>query len=125
MSSKLLGCFRYRLSKVVSLQGLIIVWEDSLFPSHAVFYGDEFLDNSQQETIQINTREILIETRKNKPHYTYTYLPYELRNREELIGTLYMVYVVGFHANSEDFSANNIDLLIERLFCYEREYLEG
>ena len=82
MSSKLLGCHRYRLSKVVSPQELIIVWEDSLFHLHIVFYGDEFLDNSQQETIRIKMREILIEDRKSNPHYTYKCLLYELRNHE-------------------------------------------
>ena len=83
-----------------------------MFPLRAVFYGDEFLGNSQQET-------------RNNPHYTYTCLPYELRNCEGLIGTLYMDYVVGFQANPEDFSANNIniDLLTDRLLCHEREYL--
>ena len=85
-----------------------------MFCLHAVFYRDEFLDNSQQET-------------RNNPHYTYTCLPYELRNCEGLIGTLYMDYVVGFHANPEDFSANNIniDLLTNRLLCYEREYFDS
>ena len=42
MSIKLLGCLNYRLKKVVP-QKIVIVWQDTSFRIHAVFYGDDFL----------------------------------------------------------------------------------
>ena len=107
MSSKLLGSLQYRLRKVVS-QSLVIVWQDSLFRLHAVFYGNEFLNNFEQEIIKINMREILIHNRKNNPNYFYTCFPYELRKQENYAYKLYMDYVIDFIAKPGDFEENGI-----------------
>ena len=125
MSDKLLKSLQYGLSKVVP-QKLAVVWEDSLFRLHAVFYGNEFLNNSEQEIIKTNTREILIHNRKNKPNYSYTCLPYELRKQVNCAyGTnLCMDYVIGFHTKSDDFEENGIDLLTDRLLSFERNFLD-
>ena len=64
MSSKLLGSLQYRLSKVVP-QNLIILWQDSLFRIHAVFYSKELLSDHEREVVKVHTREILISNRKN------------------------------------------------------------
>ena len=123
MSSKLLGRLQHRLSKVVP-QHLVFVWEDYLFHLQAVFYGDEFLNNGRQEAIKTNTRETLTHNRKNNPNCSYMCLPYELKKHKTWNGTLYMDYVIGFHANPDDFSEIMIDLLADRLLSFERDFLD-
>ena len=88
MNSKLLGSLQYKLRRVVP-QSLVIVWQDSLFRLHAVFYGNEFLNSFEQEIIKTNTREILIHNRKNNRNYSYTCLSYELRKQENYGYTLH------------------------------------
>ena len=46
------------MSKVVP-QKLIVVWQDSNFRVHAVFYDVEFLSNSEQDVIKSNTKDFL------------------------------------------------------------------
>lgn len=124
MSSKLLGCLQYRLGKVIS-QDLRIVWEDTLFRIHVVFYGNEFLNESERDVVIKNAREILIHNRKNNPEYWCTCLPYELRREKHCTSTLYMDYVILLTAKPGDFQENGIDLLPDRQLCYENNYFEG
>ena len=75
MSSKLLGCLQYTLTKVVH-QNLVIVWQDTSFRIHAPFYGDKFLNDSERDTTKAHSREILIHNHKNNPNYWCTCLPF-------------------------------------------------
>ena len=52
----------------------MIVWKDASFRIHAVFYGNEFFSDSEQDVVQANVREILIHNRKNNPNYWCTCL---------------------------------------------------
>ena len=115
---------QYRLSKVTP-QNLIIVWQDSLFRIHAVFYGDEFLDDHEREVVKVRIREILFSNHHNNTNYSYTCLPYELRREKHCNTSLYMDYVISFHAPPDNFQENGIDLLSDRLVCFERNYFEG
>ena len=83
MSSKLIGCLNYKISKVINPQHFVIVWQDSQFQIHAVFYGNSFLNKSQTQIVRDSTKEILLQNRKNNPFYSYTCLPSELRNEEK------------------------------------------
>ena len=83
MSSKLLGCLNYKISKVIKPQHFVIVWQDSQFRIRVVFYGNSFLNKSQRQIVRDSAKEILFQTRKNNPFYSYTCLPYELRNEEK------------------------------------------
>ena len=105
----MLGSLQYRLSKVVA-QTLITVWQDSLFRIHAVFYGNEYLNDHKREVVKVHTREILISNRKNNTDYSYTSLPYELRREKHCNTSLYMDYVISFHALLDDIQQNGIDL---------------
>ena len=124
MSCKIIGSLRLKLSKVISPQYLHIVYLDSDLRLHAVFYGEDFLDESQFEIIRKITREILIENKKKNPWFSYTCLPYELKQRKGGGGELYMDYVVVLSVHPDDFASNKIDLLPERQFFHEREFLD-
>ena len=68
----------------------------------------------------------MLANKRNNPNYTYTSLPYELRNyNSSTTTTLYMEYIVGFNTDPGDFSANKINLLSDRLLYYESEYFNG
>ena len=122
MSSKLRGCFQYRLNKVVH-QNLRTVWQDTSFRIHAVFYGDKFLNDSERDTVKGHSREILIHSRKNNPDYWFTYLPYEL-TQEKLCGSsLCMDYVIIFPGIPSDFQENGIDFLPDRQIKLEKYIL--
>ena len=125
MSGKIIGSLRFTLSKPISPQYLHILYLDSDFRLHTIFYGKDFLDESQFEIIRKNTREILIENKKNNPWLSYTCLPYELKQHKGAGGELYMDYVIVFHVNPPDFSSNKIDLTPERQFSYEREFINN
>ena len=83
MSSKLLGCLNYKISKVIKPQHFVIVSQDSQFRIRVVFYGNSFLSKSQRQIVRDSAKEILFQTRKNNPFYSYTCLPYQLRNEEK------------------------------------------
>ena len=86
----------------------------------------EYLNNSEQDVIKSNTKELLIHNRKNNPNYTCICLPYEFRKESNYAysTSFYMDYVIAFHTNPRDFQANGIDLVSDRLLLFEREYLE-
>ena len=69
MSTKFLRSLQYRLSKVVP-QNLVIAWQDTLFRIHAVFYGNEILNNHEREVVKVHAKEILISNRKNNTNYS-------------------------------------------------------
>ena len=102
MSSKLLSCFQYRLGKTVS-QDLRIVWEDTSFRVDVVFYGNDFLDESESDVVIKSACKILIHNRKNNPKYWCTCFPYELRRENHCASTLYMDYLILVTAKLGDF----------------------
>ena len=68
---RLLLIKKVRLGKVVS-QDLRIVWEDTSFCIHVVFYGNEFLNESERNVVIKSTHESaheLIHNHKNGPKY--------------------------------------------------------
>lgn len=125
MCGKIIGCLRYTLSRVISPQYLHIVYLDSDLRLHAAFYGNDFLDDTQLETVRMNTRNILTENKKTNSLLSCTCLPYQLRQRKGIDGDLYMDYLAAFRITPEGFSTNNIDLLLERQLFYEREFLDA
>ena len=64
MSSKLIGCLNYKISKVINPQHFVIVWQDSQFRIHTVFYGNSFLNKSQTQFVRDSTKEILFKIGK-------------------------------------------------------------
>ena len=123
MSSKLLGCLQYRLNKVVH-QNVIIVWQDTSFRIHAVFYGDNFFNDFEGDTVKAHSREILFHNPKNNPNYWCTCLPYELKQEKLCGSSLYMDYVIICQGIPSDFQENGMDLLPHRQIMLEKIYFE-
>ena len=59
MSSKLLACLNYKILKVIKPEHFVIVWQDSQFRIHAVFYQNSFLNKSQRQIVWDSAKEIL------------------------------------------------------------------
>ena len=125
MSSKIIGCTFFTLSRKISPQYLHIVYLDSDLNFHTVFYGNDFLNECQVETVRRLVRDVLIENKKSNSLLSYTCLPYELKQRKGVGGCLYMDYLVAFLVSSENFLSNEIDLLPEREIFYEKEFIDG
>ena len=102
----------------------MIVWKDASFRIHAVFYGNEFFSDSEQDVVQANVREILIHNRKNNPNYWCTCLPYEFNRANSGSFILYMDYVILCLARPGDFQENAVDLLPERQLFLEKSYIK-
>ena len=79
---------------------------DSDLNFHAVFYGNDFLNECQVETVRGLMRDVLIEKKKSNSLLSCTCLPYELKQRKGVGRCLYMDYLVPFRVSSEDFLSN-------------------
>ena len=64
MSGEIIGCLRFTLSRKISPQYLHIVCLGSDLNFHAVFYGNDFLNECQVETVRGLVRDVLIENKK-------------------------------------------------------------
>ena len=104
---------------------------DSDLNFHAVFYGNDFLNECQVETVRRLVRDVLIENKKSNSllfcllSCLVTCLPFELKQRKGVGGCLYLDYLVAFRVSSEDFLSNKIDLLPEKEIFYEKEFIDG
>ena len=58
MSSKLLGCLQYKFEMVVPQINFKTIWKDASLRIHTVFYGNEYLSDSEQKAIKVNVRNI-------------------------------------------------------------------
>ena len=111
MSGKIIRCIRFTLSRRISPQYLHTVYLDSSLNFHAGFYGNDFLNECQVETV----RRLL----------SCTCLLYELKQRKGVSGCLYMDYLVAFSISSKDFLSNENDLLPQREIFYEKKFIDG
>ena len=125
MSGKIIRCIRFTLSRRISPQYLHTVYLDSSLNFHAGFYGNDFLNECQVETVRRLVRDVLIENKKSNSLLSCTCLLYELKQRKGVSGCLYMDYLVAFSISSKDFLSNENDLLPQREIFYEKEFIDG
>ena len=125
MSSKLLGCLQYRFEMVVPQINFKTIWKDASLRIHTVFYGNEYLSDSEQKAIKVNVWEIFIHNRKNNPNYWCACFPNEFNNGANSSSfPWYVDYAIVSLANPNNFQENGVDLLPDWQLFWEKSYLE-
>ena len=90
-----------------------MIWLDTSFRIHAIFYGDEFFKRAEVDLVKEHARDILIDNRKRNVNFWSTFLPYGLKKEKNFSYSLYMDYIISLKIHPSYIDENGIDISLQ------------